>query len=153
FERAARSSVVMQLAQRVPLGPAGTRIPVVTTRPAAGWVGEAGQKPASEGSITPKTIEPKKIAAIFVGSQEGARLNPAQCVTDVRASVAETSAVAFDRAALHNEGPTGTPGAGPFSTYIGQTSKSVEIGSTSQENGGVYGDLTKAMTAVVSDVD
>jgi len=153
FERAARSSVVMQLAQRVPLGPAGTRIPVVTGRPAAGWVGEAGQKPANEGSIEPKTIEPKKIAAIFVVSQEVARLNPAQFVNVMRDSFAETFAVAFDRAALHDEGPTGAAGGGPFSTYIGQTSKTVEIGSTSQQNGGVFVDLTQAMAAVVSDVD
>src|SRR5690606_14460834 len=125
----------------------------VTGRPAAGWVGEAGQKPASEGSITPKTIEPKKIAAIFVVSQEVARLNPAQFVNVMRDSFAETFAVAFDRAALHDEGPTGTAGGGPFGTYVGQTTKSVEIGTTGKKDGGVFVDLNQAMAAVVSGKD
>src|SRR5690606_25969727 len=44
-------------------------------------------------------------------------------------------------------------GVGPSGTYIGQTTKSVEIGTTSQQNGGVFVDLTQAMTAGVSDVD
>ena len=73
FERGARNSVVQQLVRRVPLGPSGTRIPVITTRPQAAWVGEGEQKPASAGSITPKTIEPKKLASIFVVSAEVAR--------------------------------------------------------------------------------
>lgn len=153
FERAARSSVVQRLAQRVPLGPSGTRIPVVTTRPSAGWVGEGEQKPAHAGAITPKTIEPKKLASIFVVSAEVARLNPAQFVETMTNSFAETFAVAFDRAALHDEGPAGQAGAGPFSTYLAQTSKSVELGSTAQNNGGTYGDLVAAIGKVVSDVD
>lgn len=153
FERAARNSVVQRLAQRVPLGPSGTRIPVITGRPSAGWVGEGGQKPASEGAITPKTIEPKKLASIMVVSQEVARLNPAQFVEKMRDSFAESFAVAFDRAALHDEGPGGAAGDGPFSTYVDQATKVQEIGGTSVANGGVFVDLVEAMKDIVNDTD
>lgn len=150
FERAARESVVMRLAQRVPLGPSGSKIPVVTGRPTAGWVGEASPKPASAGTMTPKTITPQKLASIMVVSAEVARLNPAQFVTTMRDSFAETFAVAFDRAALHDEGPDGTPGAGPFSTYIDQTSKQVELGTATAQQGGTYADIVEGMQLVVA---
>ncbi len=153
FERAARVSAVQQLAQRVALAASGTKIPVVTSRPAAGWVGEGEQKPASSGAITPKTIEPKKLAAIFVVSAEVVRLNPAQFMETMQDSFAETFAVAFDRAALHDEGPSGAAGGGPFSTYIGQTTKTVEFGSTAQNAGGTYGDLVSALAKIQSDSD
>jgi len=153
FERAARNSVVMQLAQRVPLGPSGTRIPVVTGRPSAGWVGEGEQKPAFPGAITPKSIEPKKLASIFVVSQEVARLNPAQFVSTMTNSFAETFAVAFDRAAFHDEGPSGAAGAGPFSTYLDQATKVQEFGGTSQANGGIFVDVVEAMKDIVTDSD
>ena len=153
FERAARTSVVQQLSPQVPLGPSGVKIPVISTRPTAAWVGEGEQKPASAGSITPKTIEPKKLASIFVVSAEVARLNPAQFVTRMQGSFAETFAVAFDLAALHDVGPDGSAGAGPFSTYVAQTTKTQEIGATAKNAGGVYGDLNAALGKVVSGKD
>ena len=153
FERAARTSVVQQLSPQVPLGPSGVKIPVISTRPTAAWVGEGEQKPASAGSITPKTIEPKKLASIFVVSAEVARLNPAQFVTRMHGSFAETFAVAFDLAALHDVGPDGSAGAGLFSTYVAQTTKTQEIGATAQNAGGVYGDLNAALGKVVSGKD
>lgn len=153
FERAARSSVVQQLAPRVPLGPSGTKIPVVTGRPSVGWVGEGQQKPASAGSMNLKSITPSKLAAIMVVSAEVVRLNPADFIGRMQGSFAESFAVAFDRAALHDEGPDGTPGAGPFATFLDQTTKAVEVGTTSQANGGVHGDMVAALSAVVSSAD
>lgn len=153
FERAARSSVVQQLVQRVPLGPAGVKIPVITGRPTAGWIGEAEKKPASAGAISTKIIEPKKLAAIMVASAEVARLNPGQFLTKMQDSLAETFAVAFDRAALHDEGPAGVAGGGPFPTYVDQTTKTQEVGATSVANGGIFVDLVEAMRDIVSDTD
>nr|MBP9054281.1 phage major capsid protein [Ilumatobacteraceae bacterium] len=135
FEKAARISAVQQLVQRVPLGLTGTNIPVVTGRPSAGWVDEGGTKPASAGSMTLKSITPKKLAAIMVVSAEVARLNPAQFVDRMTNSFAETFAVSFDLAALHDQGPDGTGGGGPFATHIDQTTKAVEIGGSSQALG------------------
>ena len=153
FERAARMSVVQQLATQVPLGAEGKSIPVTTGVIDAGWVDEAGTKPADGSSMTLKTITPKKLAVIVVTSAEVVRANPGNYITSVRGQIAEAFARAFDRAALHDEGPTGTATGGPFSTYIDQTTKSVELGSNSQANGGVYVDLVDGMEEIINSTD
>jgi HK97 family phage major capsid protein len=153
FERAARQSVVQRLVRRIPLGLNGVSIPVVTGRPGAGWVDEGAQKPASSGSMTLKTLTPKKLAAILVVSDEVVRANPGNYVATMRESLAEAFAVAFDRAALHDEGPLGEAGGGPFSTYVDQTTKSQEVGATTAANGGIHVDFVEAMRDIVSDVD
>ena len=152
FERAARTSAVMQLVRRVPLGINGEEIPVVTGRLSAGWVGEAGQKPATAGSMTLKTITPKKLATIAVVSAEVVRANPGGYMDLLRPQMAEAFAVAFDYAALHDLGPAGT-GTGPFDTYIDQTTKTNELGANSAENGGLYKDFVDAMAEIIGDTD
>lgn len=151
FNRAARMSVVQSLARQVPLGINGVEIPVITSRPTAGWVAEGGAKPATQGAMALKTITPKKLAAIFVQSAEVVRANPGNYMEFMRESVAEAFTIAFDLAAAHDQGPDGTVGGGPFSTWLDQTTKSVEIGTTSQANGGIHGDLVAGLTLLVND--
>lgn len=151
FEKARRFSAVQQLAKKVPLGASGVKVPVTTGKPTVGWVGEGGQKPASAGSKALKTITPQKAAAIIVVSAEVVRANPGGYVDDVRDDLAEAFGTAFDKAALYDQGPDGTAGAGPFSTYLAQTTKSVELGTTTQANGGIHGDIVAGMTALVND--
>lgn len=151
FDQARRSSVVQQLVRQIPLGANGEEIPVVTGKPTVGWVGEAGQKPASAGSVALKTIAPKKAAAIVVVSAEVVRANPAGYMNTLRPDLAEAFGLAFDLAALHDQGPDGTAGAGPFATFIDQASKAVEIGSTAQDAGGIHGDITAGLTLLVND--
>jgi HK97 family phage major capsid protein len=151
FERAARQSVVQSLVRQLPLGGNGVSVPVVTGRPAAAWVDEAGKKPASSGTMALKTMTPKKVAAILVVSAEVVRANPGNYITTMRESLADSFAVSFDRAALHDEGPDGAAGAGPFATYVDQTTKVQEIGGTTAANGGVFVDLVEAMKDIVTD--
>ena len=92
FERAARQSVVQQLVPQVPLGINGESIPVVTGRPAAGWVDEGGIKPASSGTLDLKSMVPKKLAAILVVSAEVVRANPGGYINTMRNSLAESFA-------------------------------------------------------------
>lgn len=153
FERTAQMSVVQRLARQVPLGLAGTQVPVVTSRPQAGWVGEGGQKPATAGAMTLKTITPQKIAAIAIVSAEVVRANPGNYIELFRDDIAEAFAIAFDRAAMHDEGPAGGAGGGPFSTYLDATAKVQEIGTTTQANGGIFVDLVEAMRDIVTDSD
>lgn len=153
FERAARQSVVQRLVRQIPLGGNGVSVPVVTGRPSAGWVSEGGQKPASSGALALKTMTPKKLAAILVVSEEVVRANPGNYIATMRESLAEAFAVSFDRAALHDEGPDGTAGGGPFSTYVDQATKTQEIGATSVANGGVFIDFKDALADIVSDSD
>jgi HK97 family phage major capsid protein len=144
FERAARSSVVQSLAPEVPLGASGTAIPVVTGRLSAGWVAEGAQKPASSGALSLKNMDPKKLATIAVVSAEVVRANPGNFMGILRNQVGDAFASAFDAAALHG---TSTP----FSTYIAQTTKSVEIGTTTQANGGIFGDINSGLSLLVND--
>jgi len=153
FERAQQMSVVQRLVQQIPLAANGETVPVVTGAPAAGWVSEGGIKPATSGSLDIKTMTPKKLAAILVVSAEVVRANPGNYVQLMRGRLASTFARAFDRAALHDEGPDGTAGAGPFATYLDQTTKGQEVGGSSQANGGIHGDLVEAMREIVTDAD
>lgn len=148
FNMAARISVVQRLAQQVALSYRGTSVPVVTGKLSASWVDEAAQKEASKGTMTLKTMTPKKIAAIAVVSSEVIRANPGGYVDQIRPQMAEAFATAFDRAALRDEGPTGTPGGGPFSTYLGQSSKQVTLGTSDK---GIYGDIVDGMKLLTDD--
>lgn len=147
FERAARMSVIQRLARQVPLGANGVEIPVVTGRMSAGWVSEGGKKPASAGSMTLKTISPKKLASIAVVSAEVVRANPGNYMSLLREQIAEAFAIAFDNAAAHDAGPDGTAGAGPFSTYLDQATKAVELGSGTT----MHNDFVAALSLLVND--
>jgi HK97 family phage major capsid protein len=143
FTQARRQSIVQQLARQVPLGISGVDIPVVTTKPTAGWTAEGGQKPATSGSMTLKTMTPKKLTAIAVVSAEVVRANPGNYMTVLREEIGEAFAVAFDAAALHG---TSTP----FTTYIDQTAKTVEIGTAAAGDGGVYADINEGLRLLVN---
>lgn len=145
FDEAYRTSVVQQLTRRVPLGVNGQEIPITTSKPVAGWVAEAGQKPATKGAMALKTMTPKKLAAIAVVSAEVVRANPGGYVNELRPQLAEAFAIAFDSAALH-----GT--ATPFTTYIDQTTQTdIEIGTAAASAGSVYADLNSGLKALVDD--
>ena len=144
FDQAMRTSTVQQLARQVPLGANGQEIPITASKPVAGWVAEAGQKPATQGSMSLKTMTPKKLAAIAVVSAEVVRANPGNYVNLLRPQLAEAFAIAFDSAALH-----GT--ATPFTTYVAQTTKSVEIGTNAAAAGSVYADLNAGLKLLVDD--
>lgn len=144
FNLARRQSVVQSLARQVPLGINGQEIPVVTTKPTAGWVAEGAQKPATNGAMTLKTITPKKIAAIAVVSAEVVRANPGDYINIFRDDIAEAFAIAFDSAALHG---TSTP----FGQWIDQTTKTVELGTTTTAAGGIYGDINAGLKLLVDD--
>jgi HK97 family phage major capsid protein len=146
FEQARRSSVVQQLARRVPLGINGEEVPVVTAKATAGWVSEGGKKPTTEGGLGFKTMKPHKIAAISVVSAEVVRANPGNYMELLRADIAEAIATAFDAAVLHG---TSSPfGAGQ---NLDATTKSVELGTTAQASGGIYGDIVAGLKLLVDD--
>lgn len=144
FKQAARQSVVQSLTRRIPLGANGQEIPYVTSKPTAGWVSEAGQKPTTSGGISLKSIAPKKIAAITVVSAEVVRANPGNYVNMFRDQIAEAFAIAFDAAALHG---TNTP----FGAFIDQTTKAIELGTALPAAGGTYADLNGALKLLVDD--
>lgn len=145
FEEARQASVVQQLTRQIPLGINGQEIPVTTSKPVAGWVAEGGTKPASKGTMSLKTMTPKKLAAIAVVSAEVVRANPGGYVDSLRPDLAEAFAIAFDAAALHG---TSTP----FTTYIDQTTQTdIEIGTAAASAGSVHADINSGLKALVDD--
>lgn len=153
FAKAARRSAIMSLATQVPLGLNGKAIPIVTGRANAGWVAEGTAKPVNKGVIDIKTITPKKLACIFVVSDEVVRADPAGYVNQMTNAMAESFAIAFDLAATQDAGPDGTVGGGPFATALKDGTKTYELGTTAQASGGYYGDLNNALSLLVSSQD
>lgn len=143
FEKAERISVVQQLARKVPLGINGQAIPVVTGKVTAGWVAEGAVKPASQGTMALKTMDPKKLAAVAVVSAEVVRANPGGYMDLLRPQIAEAFALAFDAAALH-----GT--ASPFSTNMDTGSSTQEFTGVTPAFTSVYGDLNAGLATLVN---
>jgi len=146
FEKAARISVVQQMARRVPLGANGQAIPVVTGKVQAGWVAEGAAKPASAGTMALKTMDPKKLAAIAVVSAEVVRANPGGYMDLLRPQIAEAFATTFDSAALHGTGS-------PFSTNLDTGSSTQEFLDASGTGGAltqVYDDLNAGLATLVN---
>jgi HK97 family phage major capsid protein len=109
----------------------------------AGWVAEGAQKPASSGSMTLKTMDPKKIAAIVVVSAEVVRANPGGYMDVLRPQVAEAFATAFDAAAMH-----GT--SSPFSTNLDTGSSTQEFTGTTPAFTAVYDDLNAGLSTLIN---
>ena len=151
FDRAARMSVVQRLSPQVPLAANGKAIPITTGKVTAGWTNEGAKKHVSKGTMGLKTITPKKLTCIVPISAEVVRANPGGFVTNIRTQIAGAFATAFDLAALYDRGGDGTAGGGPFSTWIAQTTKAVELGTTTKANGGVWGDLVAGLSLLVND--
>lgn len=142
FEKAYRTSVAQTLARQIPMGIAGVSVPVVTAKPTAAWVNEAGQKAASQGTLALKTMQPKKIAVLTAVSSEVLRADPGGYVEIFRDSVGEAIALAFDAAVFHG---TNTPFAG----FLDQAPNAVELGQHTSAEGGVWQDLNDVLRLLV----
>jgi HK97 family phage major capsid protein len=144
FKKATYNSSVMQLARKVPLGINGQEITFSTGKAQAAWVAEAGKKPATQTSLGLRSFKPYKIAAISVVSAEVVRANPGNYMEILKDEIAVAFAEAFDAAVLHG---TNTP----FGAYVDQTTKSVELGTTTAANGGTYGDVVAGLKLLATD--
>lgn len=142
FDEAAKGSAAMSLMKKVPLGASGQAFPIVTSKPTANWTPEGAQKHTTEASLGLVKMEPKKLTAIAVASQEVIRANPGGYSETLAGLLAEAFARAFDLAVFHNKGGDGN-GTGPFGTSLSATTKSVTLGGTAGAN--TYDDLVKAM--------
>ncbi len=140
-QTASESSAVMQLARRVPLSlTANTAIPVMMDVPEAGWVGEGGVKPVGNGGVGVKIMQGKKLALLLPISEEVARSNAAGLYAQLKQDLPPALGRAFDYAAIHGlDRRTGA--TGPFSSYLKRGLTSIELGTASQANGGMYADL------------
>ena len=146
FAEAKRQSVVQQLARQVPVGITGTNVPIVTSKPQASWTAEGGQKQTTQMEMGIKSMKPQKLTAIAVVSAEIVRANPAGYMQLLVSEIGEAFGRAFDAATLHG---TNTPfGA---ENYIGATTKSVTLGTTAQNKGGLFGDINAGLKLLTAE--
>lgn len=143
FNEAAKGSAAMSLIRKVPLGASGQAFPIVTSKPTANWTAEGAQKHTTEAGFGLVKMEPKKLTAIAVASQEVIRANPGGYSETLAGLLAEAFARAFDLAIFHNKGGDGN-GTSPFETTLADTTKSVTLGAAAGTN--TYDDLVKAMS-------
>ena len=120
FAEVEKVSIVQQLAQKIPMGPTGVRIPHWTGNVTAKWTAEGGKKPVTKGNFSKQDVVPYKIATIFVASAETVRANPLNYLNVMRTKVAEAIALSFDNAVLNNVD-------NPFGKALSQTTKSVSL--------------------------
>ena len=142
FDEAAKGSAAMSLIRNVPLGASGQAFPIVTSKPTANWTAEGAQKHTTEAGLGLVKMEPKKLTAIAVASQEVIRANPGGYSETLKGLLADAFARAFDLAVFHNKGGDGN-GTSPFETTLAATTKSVTLGAAAGTN--TYDDLVKAM--------
>lgn len=143
FDEAAKGSAAMSLIRKVPLGASGQAFPIVTSKPTANWTAEGAQKHTTEAGLGLVKMEPKKLTAIAVASQEVIRANPGSYSETLKGLLADAFARAFDLAVFHNKGGDGN-GTSPFETTLAATTKSVTLGAAAGAN--TYDDLVKAMS-------
>lgn len=143
FDEAAKGSAAMSLIRKVPLGASGQAFPIVTSKPTANWTAEGAQKHTTEAGLSLVKMEPKKLTAIAVASQEVIRANPGGYSETLAGLLADAFARAFDLAVFHNKGGDGN-GTSPFETTLAATTKSVTLGAAAGTN--TYDDLVKAMS-------
>lgn len=148
FAVAEKTSIIQQIARKIPLGPTGVTIPHWNGSVSAEWVAESGMKPITKGSLTKQTIKPYKIATIFAESAEVVRANPANYLGIMRTKIAEAIALAFDAAVLAG---TNTP----FGAYVAQTTKSVSLidsgGAGVATDNNAYNGLNAGLSLLVND--
>lgn len=140
FKITERTSVVQQLARKVPMGPTGIAIPHWSGAVTASWVGEGDQKPLTKGSFSRQTLNPTKIAVIFAESAEVVRLNPLGYLETMQQKIGEAFALAFDAAAMH-----GTNKPAKFTGYLGQTTQQAALSNTS-----AYTSFNSALSILVN---
>lgn len=146
FEEVRKVSVVQSLARQVPLSANGVDVPIVTSKPTAGWVSEGGQKPTTNGGLGIKTMTPKKLAAIVPVSAEVVRSNPGGFMEILKQDIAEAFAKAFDAAALH-----GTDSPFDSDQNLAATSKTVTLGTATAAKGGLFADINEGLNVLAKD--
>lgn len=129
--------------RRVPL-----RVPVAAQSSAATayWVGEAGVKPLTSAAFNRERLDPTKVAAMVVCSDELLRFGQ-DAETTLRDDLAAATALAMD-AAFIDRGNSGSAGVRPASV----TNGALSINSTGTSTAAITHDIEAAIAAFQGDL-
>ncbi len=95
-----RGSAVMSLAKTVPMTTPEKVVPVMTAGAGAYWVGEAEKISTSTAAWIYPKLTVKKLGVIIPVTNEALRYPTIDAFAEIRPTIAEAFAVAFDKAAL-----------------------------------------------------
>lgn len=133
------ASAVMQLGRQIKLPGNGVVIPVITSDPEAGWVGETDEKPVSNAGLSQKTMQAYKLAVIEVFSNEFKRDREALYAALID-RLPGALAFKFDKTAI---GAVDKPGEN-FDNFAAATSQSLIASGTHT----AYKGITAAYTDI-----
>ena len=146
IEEVTQQSVVLQLAQTVPMGSRISEIPIAGALPAAQWItganlppGGAGRKNYTSLRLAPQVITAEEIAAVVAIPDQYLEDNTVNIWTWARTRLAEAIAVRLDETVLF--GGAGIPLTFPVGGVVGN-SASITVGTD------VVDGVNRAMSAV-----
>jgi HK97 family phage major capsid protein len=143
--RSRKDSFVLRNATRVAVSGSGATVPVFTTDIGGGWVNEGTSKPINDAVITNKTMSVRKWATIVPVSEEAVTdQNSMNLLAEIVANAQGGFGRAVDLLAITGGGLAGQ-------SYINQTTKAIELGSTLPAQGGIWRDLNEGLKLLVND--
>jgi HK97 family phage major capsid protein len=131
-------SFVQGLGSQVELSLAGGRYLNMNDL-AGGFVGqEGGKKPVADPTVTTGDILVREWAVVVPISKRLYNFNPSGIVPKIRAELPKALARGFDDLAITGAGVSGQ-------SNLSQVTQTVSLGTTTQANGGVWGDFNKGL--------
>ncbi len=150
FDKAQEGSLIMGLANTIPLSYGQTNIPVVTQRPEAGPVGEGERKPQTEYRYDMRVVRPRKFATIVTVSDEFMDADIAGLYSQIADDLAFAIGRAVDLAVLHGRSAlTGDELAGIDGQFINATTNRITLGTHTPDEGGLSKDIGDGYELVV----
>lgn len=135
LQKTQQASAVMQLARQTSLPGRGKVVPVITSDPVAGWVGETDEKPVSNPGLAAKNMQAYQLAVIVPFSNQFRRDADALYAAIVE-RLPRALAQKFDATVI---GAVDAPGEN-FDTFAAATAQALVPGA----NETVYGNLVAA---------
>ena len=135
LQKTQQASAVMQLARQTSLPGRGKAVPVITSDPVAGWVGETDEKPVSNPGLATKNMQAYQLAVIVPFSNQFRRDADALYAAIVE-RLPRALAQKFDATVI---GAVDAPGEN-FDTFAAATAQALVPGA----NETVYGNLVAA---------
>lgn len=148
-----RGSAVMALAKTVPMTGPERVVPVMTSGAGAYWVGEGEKIQTSTATWIYPKLATKKLGVIIPVTREALNFPTIDAFAEIRPTIAEAFAVAFDKAALFGANS-------PYGTGMSIYEKAVAVGNeftfgsvVDQQLGGDISDLMALIEADGYDVN
>ena len=148
-----RGSAVMSLAKTVPLTTPEKTVPVMTSGAGAYWVGEGEKIQTSTATwIYPKLVA-KKLGVIIPVTKEALAFPTVDAFAEIRPTIAEAFAVAFDKAALFGAASPYGVGKSILERAVAAGNEFTKGSVVGQELGGDISDLMALVEASGYDVN